>query len=113
MQALPFAPLISDRFGRRVTLFSGAILMLTGVILQWAARSVPVFIGSRVISKCARPNLIYTCSHYIYSRSWNLLFPQCCTSSHYGTGVSNSGEPLVQLCFRACELTRYRQSEGK
>jgi len=49
LSALPVAPFVSDRFGRRATLFIGAIIMLAGVILQWAATSVPVFIGARVI----------------------------------------------------------------
>jgi MFS family permease len=55
-QALPISPFISDRFGRRATLFVGATLMLAGVILQWAATSIHVFIGSRVISQRHSPD---------------------------------------------------------
>ncbi|KAH0585146.1 Lactose permease [Termitomyces sp. J132] len=47
--SLPIAPLISDGFGRRPTLFIGSLVMLAGVAAQTAARTVGVFIGSRVI----------------------------------------------------------------
>ena len=50
-QALPFVPLFSDNFGRRASMFLGALIMLAGVVMQWAATSVPVFIGARVVSK--------------------------------------------------------------
>lgn len=46
---LPFAPWCSDRFGRRVTVFGGALLMLAGVGLQAAALSVALFIGARLL----------------------------------------------------------------
>jgi len=46
---LPFAPWCSDRFGRRVTLFGGALLMLVGVVLQAAAFSVAQFVGARLL----------------------------------------------------------------
>lgn len=67
-QALPLSPFISDRFGRRMTLFTGSCLMLVcyaslilgslsepmhrqcGVILQGLAVSLDMFIGARVIS---------------------------------------------------------------
>ncbi|KAG5734947.1 Lactose permease [Termitomyces sp. T112] len=47
--SLPIAPLISDGFGRRPTLFIGNLVMLAGVAVQTAARTVGVFVGSRVI----------------------------------------------------------------
>ena len=50
-QALPLVPLVSDNLGRRASMFLGALIMLAGVIMQWAASSVPVFIGARVVSK--------------------------------------------------------------
>ncbi|KAF8273225.1 general substrate transporter [Lactarius quietus] len=46
---LPFAPWCSDRFGRRVTLFGGALLMLAGVGLQAASFTVAPFIGARLL----------------------------------------------------------------
>lgn len=49
-KGLPFAPWCSDRFGRRVTLFGGALLMLAGVGLQAVALSVAPFIGARLLS---------------------------------------------------------------
>ncbi|KAG6873928.1 hypothetical protein C0995_008967 [Termitomyces sp. Mi166 len=47
--SLPIAPLISDGFGRRATLFLGSLIMLAGVVVQTASKTVGVFIGSRVI----------------------------------------------------------------
>ncbi|KAG8969229.1 hypothetical protein FRC03_003754 [Tulasnella sp. 419] len=45
--ALPFAPLVSDGFGRRKGLFLGSILMLAGVGLQTQSTSIVQFILSR------------------------------------------------------------------
>ncbi|KAI0684104.1 general substrate transporter [Cytidiella melzeri] len=45
--ALPFTPYISDNLGRRPTLFVGAIIMLTGAVLQTVARNIGTFIGAR------------------------------------------------------------------
>jgi len=46
---LPLAPLFSDRFGRRVTLVVGAIVMLGGVALQTTATTVGQFILARMV----------------------------------------------------------------
>jgi MFS family permease len=42
---LPFAPYISDRFGRRVTIFGACIIMLIATALQTASQSIGMFIG--------------------------------------------------------------------
>lgn len=42
---LPFAPYISDRFGRRMTIFLGCILMLIATAIQTAAQNIGMFIG--------------------------------------------------------------------
>ncbi|KAI0001426.1 general substrate transporter, partial [Russula compacta] len=49
LAGLPFTPFCSDRFGRRVTLVVGAILMLGGVALQAIALTIGQFIGARVL----------------------------------------------------------------
>ena len=51
LQGLPFAPLVSDYFGRRATLFVGSCIMLVGVGVQTAAYSVTMFIAARVTSR--------------------------------------------------------------
>ncbi|KAI0250199.1 general substrate transporter [Lactifluus subvellereus] len=49
LAALPFTPLCADRFGRRVTLVIGAVLVLAGVGLQAVASTVGHFIGTRML----------------------------------------------------------------
>lgn len=49
LMGLPFAPRCSDRFGRRVTMFAGALLMLAGVGLQAAALSIVLFTVARLL----------------------------------------------------------------
>ncbi|KAH8825346.1 hypothetical protein DL96DRAFT_1467428 [Flagelloscypha sp. PMI_526] len=49
VSALPFAPYASDLVGRRMTLFSGSLGMLLGVILQITAPTVKIFIAARII----------------------------------------------------------------
>ena len=51
LQGIPFAPLLSDHFGRRATLFIGSVIMLVGVGVQTAANSVTMFITARVTSR--------------------------------------------------------------
>ncbi|KAH9037798.1 general substrate transporter [Lactarius pseudohatsudake] len=49
LMGLPFAPRCSDRFGRRVAMFAGALLMLAGVGLQAAALSIVLFTVARLL----------------------------------------------------------------
>ncbi|KAH9002976.1 general substrate transporter [Lactarius hatsudake] len=49
LMGLPFAPRCSDRFGRRVTMFAGALIMLAGVGLQTAALSIVLFTVARLL----------------------------------------------------------------
>ncbi|KAF9267757.1 general substrate transporter [Marasmius fiardii PR-910] len=46
---LPMTPYASDIMGRRAALFMGSVIMLAGVGLQFAASTVKMFIGARVI----------------------------------------------------------------
>lgn len=45
----PFSAMISDRFGRRWSVFIGSIIMICGVIFQCAATNLGLYIGGRVI----------------------------------------------------------------
>ena len=45
----PFAPYITDEFGRRATMFLGAIIMCGATVIQTASSSVSMFIGARCV----------------------------------------------------------------
>ncbi|CAE6536276.1 unnamed protein product [Rhizoctonia solani] len=45
--ALPMAPFVSDKFGRKKSLLTGAFIMLGGVALQAASTNIWHFVGSR------------------------------------------------------------------
>ncbi|KAG8679794.1 hypothetical protein FRC09_018708, partial [Ceratobasidium sp. 395] len=47
LMALPFAPFVSDKFGRKKALILGALIMLGGVALQTASTSIVHFVCSR------------------------------------------------------------------
>ncbi|CAE6465696.1 unnamed protein product [Rhizoctonia solani] len=47
LAALPMAPFVSDKFGRKKSLLTGAIIMLGGVALQAASTNIWHFVGSR------------------------------------------------------------------
>ncbi|KAG8679779.1 hypothetical protein FRC09_018712, partial [Ceratobasidium sp. 395] len=47
LMALPFAPFVSDNFGRKKALILGALIMLGGVSLQTASTSIVHFVCSR------------------------------------------------------------------
>lgn len=52
--ALPFAPFLSDRIGRKKTLFTGAVIMCAGVTLQTISANIAQFIAARGLSKLTR-----------------------------------------------------------
>jgi len=47
--ALPFAPFISDRFGRRKAIFAGQLITVIGGILQGVSTDYGFFLGSRIV----------------------------------------------------------------
>ncbi|CAE6498965.1 unnamed protein product, partial [Rhizoctonia solani] len=47
LMALPMAPYVSDKFGRKKSLVTGALIMLGGVTLQAASTNIWHFVGSR------------------------------------------------------------------
>ncbi|QRV88606.1 Sugar (and other) transporter [Ceratobasidium sp. AG-Ba] len=49
LSAIPFAPFVSDKFGRRTGIFSGASITLAGAILQTLTRNLPTFVGARFL----------------------------------------------------------------
>ncbi|KAI5122108.1 hypothetical protein M0805_002230 [Coniferiporia weirii] len=49
LAAYPFAPYASDGFGRRRTVFLGAVIMCAGTAIQTASQSVRMFIGARFL----------------------------------------------------------------
>lgn len=49
MCSTPFSAIISDRYGRRMSILLGSFIMIVGVIIQCASKSIGLFIGGRVI----------------------------------------------------------------
>ncbi|OBZ67386.1 Lactose permease [Grifola frondosa] len=49
LAGLPFAPYLSDGIGRRPTIWIGALVMLVGVAVQSASRTIGMFIGARFL----------------------------------------------------------------
>ncbi|KAL5113433.1 hypothetical protein ACEQ8H_008701 [Pleosporales sp. CAS-2024a] len=47
--AIPFVALFSDRFGRRLSIVFGSVVMIVGAILQGLARNFAMFIVARII----------------------------------------------------------------
>ncbi|KAF4980216.1 hypothetical protein FZEAL_3727 [Fusarium zealandicum] len=45
----PFSAIISDRFGRRLSIIIGGFVMILGVIMQCASTSIGLFIGGRIV----------------------------------------------------------------
>lgn len=80
---LPFAPLISDRFGRRLAISTGIFFMMIGVALQTAATSFGMFIAARFF-------IGFGCS--IAQASAPLLLTELCHPQHRGvvTAIYNT-----------------------
>ncbi|KAG8741103.1 hypothetical protein FRC10_003316 [Ceratobasidium sp. 414] len=47
--AIPPAPFISDKFGRRAGIFTGATITVAGTILQTLTRNLPTFVAARFL----------------------------------------------------------------
>jgi MFS family permease len=81
LAAYPFAPYISDGFGRRMTVFLGALIMVGGVIIQTCATSVNMFIGARLMigfgvtfAQNAAPMLVTEVAYPPYRASMTSLY---------------------------------------
>lgn len=44
-----FSSIISDRYGRRLSVFIGSIIMMAGVVIQTVSTTIGVFIGGRIV----------------------------------------------------------------
>ncbi|KAH7413982.1 hypothetical protein DE146DRAFT_600285 [Phaeosphaeria sp. MPI-PUGE-AT-0046c] len=47
--AIPFVSLVSDRFGRRLSIVFGSLIMITGSLLQGLAQNLPMFVMGRIV----------------------------------------------------------------
>ena len=65
--ALPFVPIAVDKFGRRYPIFLGAMMSITGGLLQGSALNCKWFYTFRNLLFI--PSLI--CSHDVYRRSFH------------------------------------------
>jgi sugar porter (SP) family MFS transporter len=80
---LPFAPYISDKFGRRIAIMCGIFFMMIGIALQTAANSFSMFIAARFF-------IGFGCS--IAQASAPLLLTELCHPQHRGvvTAIYNT-----------------------
>ncbi|KAK0387335.1 hypothetical protein NLU13_5648 [Sarocladium strictum] len=84
--AIPFVPMITDRFGRRISIALGFIIMIIGAAVQAAAMDFGTFIGGRVLlgvgnpfAQIASPMLLTEIAHpqhrarltTVYNCLWN------------------------------------------
>lgn len=49
MIGAPFAAILSDRFGRRKGMFSGAVVIITGMLIAATAKTVAQFVVARFV----------------------------------------------------------------
>lgn len=80
---LPFAPYISDYFGRRLAIVTGIFFMMLGIALQTASQNFGMFVGARFF-------IGFGCS--IAQASAPLLLTELCHPQHRGkvTAVYNT-----------------------
>jgi len=63
--ALPFVPVVNDRYGRRFSITAGSIIMIIGAILQCAAQNFAMFVIARIILGYGIPFAIVAASSLI------------------------------------------------
>ncbi|BFZ62129.1 hypothetical protein YB2330_003208 [Saitoella coloradoensis] len=63
--AVPFVPWTNDRFGRKVSILVGSVILLIGVIIQTASVNIAMFVVSRVILGMGIPFAISGASQLI------------------------------------------------
>lgn len=89
--ALPFAPYVSDKFGRKKALMTGSWIMLGGVALQTASTNIWHFVGSRGMSKL--PMDFATADHFLTLHTpswiWAVLRNQRRTIADHRVGLSH------------------------
>ncbi|OAX39554.1 general substrate transporter [Rhizopogon vinicolor AM-OR11-026] len=102
----PLSPYMSDKLGRRATMFIGAFISLAGVIMQSSSTTVQIFIGARVIigvglafSMNSAPLLIIELSYpthrgkmtSLYNSLWysgSIISAWICMATYYDPGIS-------------------------
>lgn len=87
ISSLPIAPIVSNKYGRRLVIFLGAIVTIIGVIVQTSSQNVAAFVVARIIigfgdgfSMSAAPVLLSELAHAtdrvflntLFSTFWNL-----------------------------------------
>ncbi|KAI0483180.1 sugar transporter [Xylariaceae sp. FL0804] len=85
--SIPFVPIIADRWGRKVPIIIGCVIMIVGAILQGTANTLGAFMGGRVmmgfgnsLAQVASPMLLAEIAHpqhrgrltAVYNCLWNV-----------------------------------------
>ncbi|ELU40693.1 hexose transporter [Rhizoctonia solani AG-1 IA] len=97
LMALPMAPYVSDKFGRKKSLVTGALIMLGGVTLQAASTNIWHFVGSRGMSKWFYRLWLTGCvSKSAYSRARPGIRDKRCASAHHRVKIFDSGLGLLR-----------------
>jgi MFS family permease len=99
--SLPFSPLISDGYGRRVCIFVGCVIILIGTAVQTTAYTIGHFIAGRLIlglgaavAQATGPVYAVELAHPAYR---GLL--RACTITFGGLGISGlRGSPTAAAC---------------
>ncbi|KAH8884437.1 general substrate transporter, partial [Thozetella sp. PMI_491] len=85
--SIPFVPIITDRFGRKIPIFIGCVIMIVGAILQGSCQNLNTFMGGRFmlgfgnsLAQIASPMLLTELCHpqhrgrltAVYNCLWNV-----------------------------------------
>lgn len=85
--SIPFVPILTDNFGRKIPIAIGCVIMIVGAVLQGSARNIDTFMGGRVmlgfgnsLAQIASPMLLTELCHpqhrgrltTVYNCLWNV-----------------------------------------
>jgi hypothetical protein len=109
----PFAPYVTDGFGRRTAVFLGAIIQCGAVVLQAASTSVNMFIGARCVPR--RAYKIINTEHPFYTkhftRIWTKFLRVGVATSGHGACIPISACP-VHVCVQLNLVSTYENNHS-
>lgn len=114
--SLPIIPFISDRFGRRLPIIAGCIIMVIAASVQTASQSLPMFEGARFfmgfgnsLAQLSAPMLLTEICHpqhrgrvtAIYNCLWNVGALICSWISFGTQNISNDWSWRIPTLIQA------------